>query len=137
MRTHLRNRGASRLLASLALAISTIFAIAGAAAAANPNRAFDVTACTTPNEKSLVLTVTWSGVEVSAWSYYFETTEGSGGVFESVPQEAESGTFTRTFPGDVSAIQSVSVTVFRSAGPNYVEVGTETILEPATSVPRC
>jgi hypothetical protein len=130
-------RSALRILASLALAASAAFATVGTASAANPNQTFDVTACATPNEKNLVLTVTWSGIPVTAWSYFIESTEGSGGVFEPVSPEADSGTLTQTVPVDVSSIQSVSATLFRSAGPNYHEVESQTIIQPASGWPRC
>jgi hypothetical protein len=138
MFTRVRARRARLVLVSLVIASSTAFAAAGIAAAANPNRTFDVTACATPNDKNLILTVSWSGMPVSAWSYFIESTEGSGGVFEPLPQVTHSGTLTQTFPADdVANIQSVSGTVFRSAGPNYVELASETITQPTSGWPRC
>jgi hypothetical protein len=44
---------------------------------------------------------------------------------------------TQTVPVDVSSIQSVSATLFRSAGPNYHEVESQTIIQPASGWPRC
>jgi hypothetical protein len=125
------------LAASLVLAISTAFGASGIAAAANPNRTFDVTACATPNDKNLILTATWSGMPVSAWSWFIESTEGSGGVFSPVPEPGDSGTVTNTFPIEVSTIQSVSATVFRSAGPNYVELDGATLTQPTSGWPTC
>jgi hypothetical protein len=126
------------LAASLGLAISIALGAAGMVAAENPNRTFDVTACATPNEKNLILTASWSGMPVSGWSYFIVSTEGSGGAFQPVPQPGDSGTLTNTFPaGHVSNIQSVSATVFRAAGPNYVELDTTTLTQPAAGWPRC
>ncbi|HEV8280657.1 MAG TPA: hypothetical protein VGQ02_02260 [Candidatus Limnocylindrales bacterium] len=136
MRTHLRTRRVRVLAASLALAITTAFGASGIAWAANPNRTFDATACATPNDKNLILTVSWSGMPVSAWSWFIESTDGSGGVFQPVPQPGDSGTLTETFSGgDVSNIQSVNATVFRAAGPNYVELDSETLTQPASGWP--
>jgi hypothetical protein len=138
MRSLVRSRRTLLLAASLGLVISTALGAAGTAAAANPNRTFDVTACATPNDKNLILTASWSGMSVSAWSYFIESTEGSGGVFQPVPQPGDSGRVTNTFPaGDVSNIQAVSATVFRAAGPNYVELDGATLTQPASGWPRC
>jgi len=139
MRSRLRSSRRTLLLAaSLGFAISTALGTAGMAAAANPNRTFDVTACATPNGKNLILTASWSGMPVSAWSYFIESTEGSGGAFQPVPQPGDGGTLTNTFPADdVSNIQSVSATVFRAAGPNYVELDSSTVAQPAAGWPRC
>jgi hypothetical protein len=125
------------LVASLALAISATFGASGIAAAQNPNRTFDVTACATPNGKTLILTVSWSGMPVSAWSYFIVSTEGSGGTFQPVPEPGDSGTLTNTFALDVDTIQSVSATVFRSAGPNYIELDSVTLTQPESGWPRC
>ena len=127
------------LVASLGLASLTAFGAVGIAAADNPNRAFDVTACATPNGKVLNLTVSWSGMPVSAWSFFIESTDGSGGTFQPVPEPGDSGELTTAFPGDVDTIQSVSVTVFRSAGgsANYVELDSVTLTQPASGWPRC
>jgi len=137
MPTRPKVRRIRALAASLTLALVTVFAASGIVAAANPNRTFDVTACTTPNGKSLILTVSWSGMPVSAWSYFIESTDGSGGIFQPVPAPGDSGTFTETFGGDASTIQSVEVTVFRSAGPNYQELASVTLTQPVDGWPRC
>ena len=118
----------------LALVFSTAFG-AGFAAAANPNRTFDVTACTTPNGKDLILTASWSGMHVDAWSWFVESADGSGGVFGPVPQPGDSGTVTDTFPAETT--QSVNATVFRAAGPHYVEVGSVTLPQPVDGWARC
>jgi hypothetical protein len=126
------------LAASLALATLTAFGAPGIVAAANPHRTFDVTACATPNDKNLVLTVSWSGMPVSAWSYFIESTEGSGGVLEPLPETMNTGTLTQTFPAeDVGNILSVSATVFRAAGPNYIELDSVTLTQPASGWPTC
>jgi len=137
MLSRARLRRPAVILASLVIATSTALAVSGIAAAANPNRTFEVTACATPNGKNLVLTASWSGMPVSAWSYFIESTDGSGGVFEPVPAPGNSGTVTQTFPVDVDNIQSVSVTVFRAAGPNYVELASATLTQPASGWPTC
>lgn len=127
------------LVAGVALAVSATFGAAGITAAENPNRTFDVTACTTPNGKVLIQTVSWSGMPVSAWSYFVISTEGSGGTFQPVPEPGDSGTLTNTFAGDVDTIESVSATVFRSAGEssNYVELDSVTLTQPESGWPRC
>ena len=125
------------LAASLALGVSTVFAAFGIAAAANPNRTLDVTACATPNDKNLVLTVSWSGMPVSAWSYFIESTDGSGGTFQPVPEPGDAGTLSETLSIDVDTVQTVSATVFRSAGPNFHELGSVTLTQPASGWPTC
>ena len=138
MLTRHRTHRIRLVAASLALGISTAVGAAGIAAAANPHRTFDVTACATPNDKNLVLTVTWSGMPVSAWSYFIESTDGSGGIFEPVPEPGDAGTLTQTFSGrDVDNILSVSATVFRVAGPNYIELDSVTLTQPASGWPAC
>ncbi len=133
-----RSRRVWLLTASLALGMSAAFGATGIAAAANPNRTFDVTACAAPNNQSLYLTVSWSGIAVSAWSYFIESTEGSGGVFGPVPEPGKTGTVTQTFAAeDVANIQSVSATVFRAAGPNYRELDSATLTQPAAGWPTC
>jgi hypothetical protein len=76
---------------------------------------------------------------VSAWSYFIESTEGSGGIFAPVPEPGDAGTLTNTFGGDVDTIQSISATVFRSAGEssNYVELDSVTLTQPADGWERC
>jgi hypothetical protein len=124
------------LTASVALGISTAFGASGTASA-NPHRTFDVTACAA-DANNLVLTASWSGIPVSAWSYFIESTEGSGGVFDTVPAPGKTGTVTQTFPAeDVGNIQSVSATVFRSAGPNYREIESVTLTQPVSGWPNC
>ena len=124
--------------ASVALAISMAVGAPGVAAAANPNRTFDVTACATPNDKTLVVTVAWSGMPVSAWSYFIESTEGSGGVFEPLPEPGSTGALTQTFAAtDVATIQSVSATVFRATGPGYHELDSVTVTQPGTGWLTC
>jgi hypothetical protein len=127
------------LIGSLGLAIVATFGAAGIAAADNPNRTFEVTACATPNGKTLVQTVSWSGMPVAAWSYFIESTDGSGGTFQPVPEPGDSGTLTNTFAVDVDNIQSVSATLFRSAGEssNYVELDSVTLTQPADGWERC
>ena len=127
------------LVASLALAISAAFGAVGIAAAESPNRAFEMTACATPNGKVLIQTVSWSGMPVSAWSFFIESTEGSGGTFQPVPTPGDSGELTNTFATDVDTIQSVSATVFRSAGgsSNYVELDSLTLPQPVSGWSRC
>ena len=138
MLTRHRTRRSRLLAATLGLVISATIGAAGIASAANPIRTFDVTACATPNGKNLVLTATWSGMQVDAWSYFVESTEGSGGVFSPVPQPGTSGTVTNTFPAeDLSNIQSVNATIFRATGPNYRELDSVTVTQPATGWPRC
>jgi hypothetical protein len=123
--------------------ILVLFALVGAllapapATASNPNRTFDMTACATPNGKNLILTASWSGMPVSAWSYFIESTDGSGGVFGPVPEPGDAGTVSNTFPVDVDTIQSVSATIFRSAGPNYVELDSVTLTQPGSGWPSC
>ena len=132
--------GRIRLMAAgLGLAILANLGAAGIAAAQNPNQTFEVTACATPNGKNLILTATWSGMPVSAWSWFIESTEGSGGIFGPVPEPGDEGTVTNTFPVDVDNIQSVSATVFRSAGEssNYVELDSVTLTQPAEGWKRC
>ena len=125
------------LAASLALGIWTAVAASGIAAAANPNRTLDVTACATPNDKNLVLTVSWSGMPVSAWSFFIESTDGSGGTFQPVPEPGDAGTLSETFSIDVDTVQSVSATVFRSAGPKFHELDSVTLTQPASGWPTC
>jgi hypothetical protein len=75
---------------------------------------------------------------VSAWSYFIESTEGSGGVLEPLPETMNTGTLTQTFPAeDVGNILSVSATVFRAAGPNYIELDSVTLTQPASGWPTC
>ena len=138
MLTRHRVRRSRLLAATLGLVISATIAGAGIASAANPNRTFDVTACATPNGKNVVLTATWSGVQVDAWSWFVESIEGSGGVFQPVPQPGTSGTLTQTFPAeDVSSIQAVNATIFRATGPNFRELDSVTVSQPATGWSRC
>ena len=137
MLTRHRTRRIRLFATSLALVISTAFGATGIAAAANPNRTFDVTACATPNDKNLVLTVSWSGMPVSAWSYFVESTEGSGGVFQPVPAPGDTGTLAEAFSGDVDNILSVNATVFRAAGPNFIELDSVTLTQPASGWPTC
>ena len=138
MLTRLRTRRTRLLAATMGLAISTAFGAYGIAAAANPHATFDATACATPNDKNLVLTVSWSDMRVSAWSWFVESTEGSGGVFEPLPETMNTGTLTQTFPAeDVGNITSVSATVFRAAGPNFHELASVTLTQPASGWPRC
>ena len=127
------------LVASLGLASLTALGAVGIAAADNPNRAFEVTACATPNGKALIQTVSWSGMPVSAWSFFIESTEGSGGTFQPVPEPGDSGELTNTFAGDVDTVQSISATVFRTAGgsSNYVELASVTLTQPQSGWPRC
>ena len=137
MLTRHRTRRIRLFATSLALVISTAFGATGIAAAANPNRTFDVTACATPNDKNLVLTASWSGMPVSAWSYFVESTDGSGGVFEPVPAPGDTGTLGEAFPGNVDNILSVNATVFRAAGPNFIELDSVTLTQPASGWPTC
>ena len=137
MLTRHRTRRIRLFATSLALVISTALGATGNAAAANPNRTFDVTACATPNDKNLVLTVSWSGMPVAAWSYFVESTDGSGGVFETVPAPGDTGTLAEAFPGDVDNILSVNATVFRAAGPNFIELESVTLTQPASGWPTC
>ena len=138
MLTRHRIRRSRLIAATLGLVISATMGSAGLASAASPNRTFDVTACATPNDKNVVLTATWSGMQVDAWSYFVESTEGSGGVFSPVPEPGASGTLTQTFPAeDVSSILSVNATVFRATGPNYRELDSITVTQPATGWARC
>jgi hypothetical protein len=137
MLTHHRTRRIRLLVASLGLATLTTFGAFGIAAADNPNRTLEVTACATPNDKVLILTVSWSGMPVSAWSYFIESTDGSGGTFGPVPEPGDAGTLTNTSWVDVENILSVSATVFRVAGPNYVELDSVTLTQPAEGWPRC
>jgi hypothetical protein len=125
------------MLAGLAIAVAAS-AAPEIVAAARPSEGFDVSACSTPNQKNLVMTVTWSGFEVSAWSYFVESAEGSGGVFGPLAEPTESGTLTQTFAADdVANILSVTGTLFRSAGPNFHQAASETVSQPASGWPRC
>jgi hypothetical protein len=127
-----------RMLVLSALVISMSVAASGVAAAANPNRTFDVSACATLNGQNLILTAVWSGMRADAWSYFIESTEGSGGVFQPVPEPGRSGTLTNTFPAeDVANIQSVEATIFRAAGPNSIEVASTTLTQPAAGWTTC
>jgi hypothetical protein len=127
------------LVASLGLASVATFGAVGIAAADNPNRTFEVTACTTPNGKTLIVTTSWSGMPVAAISWFIESTDGSGGIGGPVPEPGDSGTLTNTFGGDLDNIQSVSSAVFRSAGEssNYVELDSVTLTQPESGWPRC
>ena len=110
----------------------------GVAIAANPHRIFDASACATPSGDQLVLTAAWSGMRVAAWSYFVESTEGSGGIFDTVPQPGKAGTVTQTVGAeDVANIQTVSATVFRAAGPHYFELASETLTQPASGWAAC
>lgn len=136
MLTHLRSHRIRLLVAGLALSISTALGAAGFAAAANPNSTFDVTACATPSGDSLILTATWSAMRVTHWSNFIESSEGSGGTFQPVPQPGRFGSVSNTFPVPVDTIDSVSATVFRTANPNS-DLASVTLTRPATGWPTC
>ena len=137
MLTRHRTRRIRVFATSLALVFSTAVGATGIAAAANPNRTFDVTACATPNDKNLILTANWSGMPVAAWSYFVESADGSGGVFEPLPAPEDTGTLTQSIPGDVDNILSVTASIFRVAGPNYHELDSVTLTQPASGWPTC
>ena len=137
MRIRHRMKRDQLLAASLALGVWTAFAASGIAAAANPNRTLDVTVCATPNDKNLVLTASWSSMPVSAWSLFIESTDGSGGTFQPVPEPGDAGTVSETLSIDVDTVQSVSTMVFRSAGPNFRELDSVTLTQPASGWPTC
>jgi hypothetical protein len=72
---------------------------------------------------------------VTGWSYFVQATDGQGSVFEPLPA-ADSGTITQTF-ADPDLLLSITATVFRSAGPNYQEIASETLTQPSNGWPRC
>lgn len=105
--------------------------------AANPNQAFAVMACATPDDEFYIVG-TWSGFRVAAWSFFIESSEGSGGIFEALAEPMRSGTVSQTSgPTDVSAIQSASITLYRTAGSNPPVAATQTLTQPASGWPSC
>lgn len=126
------------LTAAIALAAAWSIGSVGLAAAANPHQVFDVTACATNGGKTLIVTASWSGMTVDAWSWFVETTNGSGGVFEPVPVPGESGTATTTVGGGAASVLTVNASVFRATGGgNYRELASATLTQPASGWPRC
>ena len=126
------------LAAGIALAITMVIGSVGLVVAANPNQTFDVTVCVTPNGKNAFVTATWSGMHVDAYSFFVESTDGSGGTFQPVPAPGESGSLTETLRGDFSLIQSAEITLFRATGGSrFREVASATVPLPATDWPKC
>jgi hypothetical protein len=137
MGTHLYSRHVSRLLASWPVVMSLAAVTAGAALGANPNQSFVATACATTDGR-LEFGGTWSGVRVAAWSNFIESTEGSGGTFEPLPEPARSGSVSgSTGQTDVSTIQSVTVTLHRTTAANGPVAATETVNQPLGGWPSC
>jgi hypothetical protein len=135
MLTRLRIR--SNLFRSLALATCLASAAAGMAMAANPNQTFAVTACATRDDEFHIVG-TWSGFRVAAWSFFIESSEGSGGTFQPLPEPVRSGVVSQTSgPIDATAIQSVSITLYRTAGSNPSVAATQTLIQPASGWPSC
>jgi hypothetical protein len=132
-----RLRIPSNLLRSLALAACLAMAATGTAMAANPNQTFAVTACATPDDEFHVVGM-WSGFRVAAWSIFIESSDGSGGTFQSLPEPQRSGIVSQTSgPTDVNAVQSVSITLYRTAGSNPPVAATQTLTQPASGWPSC
>lgn len=84
---------------------------AGWPACLSHNNTFGVTACVTPTGE-IVLTATWNRMRVTHWSFFVESSEGSGGTFQPVPAPGPSGTVTQSFEGDPAALDAVSVSLF-------------------------
>jgi hypothetical protein len=125
-----------RFAAALALSV-TLLAPAAAAAAAGPGPDLDVRACVNANG-DLRLTASWAGMRVTDWSWFVESSEGSGGTFQPVPAPGNSGTVRNVFTGlDPALIDSVSATIYRSPGSDVIELGSMKLFRPNTGWRAC
>jgi hypothetical protein len=103
--------------------------------AAHPNT-FGVTVCVTPTGE-IVLTAAWTRMRITHWSYFIESTEGSGGTFQPVPVPGSSGTVTQSFEGDPTAVTSVTVSLFRGSGPGNQQLAKARLAQPPAGWPAC
>ena len=79
-----------------------------------------------------------TGLQASRLSRVSRSRRRSGGVFEPVPEPGRTGTLTQTFEvEDVADIQSVNATIFRAAGPDFREVASTTLTQPASGWTMC
>jgi hypothetical protein len=123
------------VVVAVALAIAT-FGATSSASAANPNGRLDVTACVT-SDGNLQLTGVWSNLNVAAWSWFTETTDGSGGLGAVLDQPTRSGSFSNTFLVDPNTVLSVTGTVSRARGSSFVELASVTLTQPLAGWPDC
>jgi hypothetical protein len=137
MLSRLRTRRFPQLLASIVLGALLACGLSGTAVAANPSQSFVVTACVTSADEFHVVG-TWSDVRVAAWSFFIESSEGSGGTFQPLAEPVRSGQVSQTSgPTDTDAIQSVTLSLFRNTGPNPVIAASQTLTQPAAGWPAC
>ena len=96
---------------------------------------FGVTACVTPTG-DLRLRAQWDRMRVTHWSFFIESSEGSGGTFQPVPTPGSSGSVSRTFQGDPAAVDAISVSLF--GGPTGArELATARLTQRPAGWPPC
>lgn len=132
MLTRLSARRIRLLVAALGLAISASLAASGTAVA-HHNQSFGMTGCVDASG-DLVLTATWSRMQITDWSWFVESSEGSGGTAQPVPVPGSSGTVTNTFTElDPATVSLLRVSLFGGGQ----ELATGALTQPPAGWPVC